>query len=206
MSDNIEPYFFHSNLSRNCKEKNFPFYYVQIAPFQYGRPLEGVLFRESQRLAMSVPNTGMVVISDIGNIRNIHPANKPDVGQRLANWALAKTYGIENIVYSGPLYRSKGIEGDKIRLFFDFAESGLVCKGEKLSLFEIAGSDKVFVEAEAKIDDGTVIVWSKDIQKPAAVRFVWSNTAEPNLFNKAGLLASCFRTDDWEINLDKSFK
>lgn len=184
---------------RNEWGKDFSFYYVQIAPFNYGKPFEGVLLRESQLKSMSVPNTGMVVISDIGNVEDIHPRNKIDVGKRLANWALARTYGKEGIAFSGPIYREMKIEGDKIRLFFDFAEKGLLCKGKALTDFQIAGSDKEFVEAEGKIDASTVIVHASAVKNPAAVRFAWSNTAEPNLFNKEGLPASCVRTDDWEV-------
>lgn len=177
---------------------NFPFYYVQIAPYEYGMPQQGAYLRESQRLAMHTPNTGMVVVSDIGNIKDIHPSNKQDVGKRLANWALHKTYGKSEILFSGPLYKEMKVEKDKIRVFFDYAE-GLMMKGKELILFEIAGDDQKFYPAKAKIDKNTVIVQAKEVKKPVAVRFAWSNIAEPNLFNGAGLPASCFRTDTWEI-------
>ncbi len=180
-------------------QRDFPFYYVQIAPYNYGPQPNGVLLREAQLLSLTVPNTGMVVVSDIGNINDIHPRNKHDVGRRLANWALAKTYGLADIAYSGPIYRRMVVEGDKIRLFFDHAENGLVCKGDRLTHFQIAGQDRLFVDANAKIDGSTVVVKSPKVKKPIAVRFGWSNTAEPNLFNAEGLPASCFRTDDWPI-------
>ena len=180
----------------------FPFYYVQIAPFKYGRAMEGVLVRDAQRQAtQSIPNSGMVVISDIGNTENIHPKNKIDVGIRLANWALHYTYGKKDVVASGPMYRNRTIEKNKIRLFFDYAEQGLMTKGKELTYFEIAGEDQQFVPAQARIEGNTVIVQAKTVKNPVAVRFAWSNTAEPNLFNKAGLPTSCFRTDDWEIVL-----
>ncbi|RPH94235.1 MAG: sialate O-acetylesterase [Calditrichaeota bacterium] len=174
----------------------FPFYYVQIAPYEYGTPLIGAVLRESQLKSLSVPNTGMVVISDIGNINDIHPRNKQDVGKRLANWALARTYQKE-IVFSGPLYREMRVEGDKIRIYFDYAEEGLVCSGASLTHFEIAGDDRQFHQAEAKIDKNTVLVFAREVKNPLAVRFAWSNTATPNLLNSAGLPASCFRTEEW---------
>lgn len=183
-------------------QKDFPFYYVQIAPFEYGKPHEGALLRESQLKCLSVPNTGMVVTSDIGNIKDIHPRNKLDVGKRLASWALAKTYGKPGMSYSGPIYREMQIEGDKIRLHFDFAENGLACKGDELTHFEIAGSDSNFVPAIAEIDGNTIVVGNDDVKNPVAVRFAWGNTAEPNLFNTEGLPSSCFRTDDWAIKIE----
>ncbi|MDZ7604479.1 MAG: sialate O-acetylesterase [Cyclobacteriaceae bacterium] len=132
--------------------KDFPFYYVQIAPFRYGKTNEGALIREAQLKSLSTPNTGMVVVSDIGNIENIHPTNKTDVGKRLAGWALSKTYAKEGITYSGPVYKSIAIEKNKIRIFFDFAEKGLIKKGDSLTHFQIAGEDKKFVDATAVID------------------------------------------------------
>lgn len=186
---------------RSKWQDNFPFYYVQIAPFEYQTPLQGVLLRDAQRLAMNTPNTGMVVVSDIGNTKDIHPGNKQDVGKRLANWALNRTYKKTDIPFSGPLYKEMKIEKNKIRISFDYAEKALVCKGKELTHFEIAGEDKKFVVAKAKIEGNTIVVQAKEIKNPVAVRFAWSNTAEPNLFNSAGLPASCFRTDTWEIKL-----
>lgn len=186
---------------RKIWQYDFPFYYAQIAPFEYGVPQQGAMLRDAQRLAMKTPNTGMIVVSDIGNIKDIHPGNKQDVGKRLANWALNRTYGKANIPVSGPLYKEMKVEKDKIRLSFDYVEGGLVCKGKELTHFEIAGEDRKFVPAKAKIDGQTIIVSAKEIKKPVAVRFAWHNTAEPNLFNSAGLPTSCFRTDDWEIKL-----
>jgi len=180
---------------------SFPFYYVQIGPFEYGKPQVAALVRDAQRLCMSVPDTGMVVISDIGHSTDNHPRNKQDVGKRLASWALARTYKKDTIPFSGPLYREMKVEGGTIRIFFDFAENGLLCRGEKLTHFQIAGRDKVFVEAQARIDGNTVVVSAPEVRDPVAVRFGWSNAAEPNLFNKEGRPASCFRTDNWEISL-----
>lgn len=177
----------------------FPFYYVQIAPFRYEQPLQGVLLRDAQRKSLKVPNTGMVVISDIGNIENIHPTNKHEVGLRLANMALHQTYGKKERPFSGPLYREMKKEGRKIRLFFDHADKGLVSKGKELILFEVAGEDQQFVPAKARIEDNSIVVQARGVKDPVAVRFAWSNTAEPNLFNQEGLPASSFRTDTWEI-------
>ena len=148
-------------------------------------------------MALSVPNTGMAVTMDIGNVDDIHPKNKQDVGRRLAFWALAKTYGREGISYSGPVYRSMKVEGDKIRLFFDYVGGGLVEKSGPLTDFTIAGADRNFVKAKAEIDGDTIVVASRKVKKPIAVRFAWSNTAVPNLFNREGLPASSFRTDAW---------
>ncbi len=178
---------------------DFPFYFAQIAPYKYGRPFEGVIVRDEQRQTLSVPKTGMVVTSDIGNIDDIHPRNKLDVGKRFANIALNQTYGKKDRPVSGPLYREMKKEGNKIRLYFDHAENGLVSRGKELGLFEIAGQDQKFVPAKAKIDGNTIVLSARGVKDPAAVRFAWSNTAEPNLFNKEGLPASAFRTDDWEI-------
>ncbi len=177
----------------------FPFYYVQIAPFNYGRPLEGAVLRDAQRRSMITPNTGMVVTSDIGNIDDIHPTNKLDVGLRLANWALNKTYGMKDRPVSGPLFRNMEKEGKRIRIHFDFAENGLMIKGKQLTHFEIAGEDQKFVPAKAKIAGKTIIVWAQQVKDPVAVRFAFTNMSAPNLFNKEGLPASTFRTDDWEI-------
>lgn len=186
---------------RNEWGYEFPFYFAQIAPFRYGRPMEGVLLRDAQRKSLAVPGTGMVVLSDIGNTENIHPTNKLDVGKRFANWALNKTYGKEDVPVSGPLYRTMQVEGRKIRLFFDYAENGLQAKGGKLTHFKIAGEDRQFIPATARIEGNTIVVSAPKVNNPVAVRFGWSNTAEPTLFNTEGLPASSFRTDDWPIEL-----
>ncbi len=153
--------------------------------------------REAQLLTLkTVPKTGMAVAIDIGEANDIHPRNKQDVGKRLALAALAIAYG-QKIVYSGPIYRSMRIEGNKIRIFFDHVGSGLVAKGEKLTGFAIAGEDRKFVWANAKIEGNTVVVWSEQVPKPVAVRYGWADNPDCNLYNKEGLPASPFRTDDW---------
>ena len=186
---------------RNEWQYEFPFYYVQIAPFKYGRPQEGALLRDAQRRSLSTPKTGMVVVSDIGNIDDIHPRNKMDVGKRLAKLALRQTYEKGGLNYSGPIYKDMNIEGRKIRITFEHADGGLVSKGKELTHFEIAGPDRKFVPATAKIEGNAVIVQAKGVKDPVAVRFAWSNTAEPNLFNREGLPASTFRTDSWPMEL-----
>lgn len=178
---------------------DFPFYYVQIAPWAYGDSYFSQALREAQMMTLSLPNTGMAVTMDIGEEKDIHPRNKHDVGDRLARWALNKTYGKLDVVFSGPLYKEMKIDGNSIRLFFDYANDGLLLKGSELADFTIAGGDKKFVPAKAVIDGNTIIVSSPLIEKPVAVRFAWSNFVQPNLFNMSLLPASSFRTDDWPL-------
>ena len=177
---------------------DFPFYYVQIAPFKYRNkaPVAAVL-RESQLLSLVVPNTGMAVTMDIGDVNDIHPRDKKEVGRRLSLWALAKTYDVKGVDYSGPLYKTMKIEDSRIRIYFDYADKGLSVKGDSLNHFTIAGSDSVFLQAKAKIEGNSVVVWNDNIKNPLAVRYGWSNTAELNLYNSAGLPASPFRTDNF---------
>ncbi len=171
-----------------------PFYFVQLAPYQYGgdaTSLAGIW--EAQSATLSVPNTGMAVTVDISNIKDIHPKNKQDVGKRLALWALAKDYGKDDLVYSGPLYKSHKIEGDTVRIAFDHVGGGLVSRdGKDLTWFEIAGENGEFAAAKAVIEGDTVVV--SGVEKPTAARFAWNQIAEPNLSNKDGLPASPFRT------------
>ncbi|MBK9390684.1 MAG: sialate O-acetylesterase [Bacteroidetes bacterium] len=180
--------------------KEFPFYFVQIAPYAYGKDTKAAMIREMQTKTMyDIPKTGMVIVSDlVDDIKNIHPANKQDVGKRLANWALSETYGIKGIAYKSPMYESMKTEKSKIRISFQNVPNGLVMKGDELLHFEIAGSDKVFVPASAKIDGNTVIVSAKGIKAPEAVRFSFSNDAMGNIFSKEGLPVAPFRTDSWE--------
>jgi sialate O-acetylesterase len=186
-----------TNWRQDWGREAFPFHFVQIAPFEYGGPPFAAELREAQMMTLALPNTGMAVTMDIGNPKDIHPRNKQDVGKRLALWAMAKDYGRDDIVYSGPLYKSMKIEGDKIRLSFDCAEGGLVARGGPLTHFIIAGDDQNFVEAAANIDGDTIVASSDQVDRPVAVRYGWTNAAEPNLFNAAGLPASSFRTDTW---------
>jgi sialate O-acetylesterase len=177
---------------------DFPFYYVQIAPFDYGTASHSEYLREAQTAALSVKNTGMAVTLDIGNARNIHPANKKDVGGRLALWALAKTYG-KNMACTGPLYKSCKIRKGRVELSFSNTEKGLLLKTNGgASGFQIAGEDRMFKDAVVKVVKKTLVVSNPDIPRPVAVRYAFSNTPEATLFNSAGLPAPSFRTDVWE--------
>lgn len=181
-------------------DKNFPFYFVQIAPFTYGYKNIGALLRETQTKAASHPNTGMVVITDlIPDTTNIHPILKKEVALRLANLALHKTYGKTEIVCQSPIYASHEIIKDQIKIQFTNTKNGLISKGNEITCFEIAGADKIFVPAQAIIENNEVLVFNKNIKAPIAVRFAFSNTAIPNLFNKEGLPVNLFRTDQFEI-------
>ena len=188
---------------RKAWQKDFPFYYVQIAPFSgYGDNSSSAFLREAQTKTLTVPNTGMVVTTDLVNdINNIHPKMKKEVAIRLANYALAETYGEKNIAYKSPEYKSMKIENGKIRVYFDNAEDGLMSKGDTLKEFFIAGKDQNFLPAEAKIDGNSIIAWNERIKKPVAVRFAFRNATQPNLFNKEGLPVDPFRTDDWPVQI-----
>jgi len=175
---------------------DFPFYYAQIAPYKYGPKNPSQYLREAQMKTLSLKNTGMAVTMDIANLTDIHPKNKQDVGKRLALWALNKDYA-KKIVFSGPIYRSMEVEGNKIRLKFDYTGSGLATNdGKSVSHLTIAGPDMQFVPAKGIIEGDTLVVSSESVKKPVAVRYAWSNTDQPNLANKEGLPASSFRTDN----------
>ncbi len=196
---------------------DFPlyFYFVQLANFRQPNenPAGGdgwAKLRDAQRQSLTIPNTGMAVIIDIGEANDIHPRNKQDVGTRLAKWALRDVYK-QDVVVSGPLYKDIKVEGDKVRILFDHVGSGLMvgekeglaptkeASGSELQRFAIAGKDKKWQWAEAKIDGDSVLVWSDKVASPVAVRYAWStNPAGANLYNKEGLPASPFRTDDWK--------
>lgn len=179
---------------RDWRNEALPFYFVQIAPHRSQHP--GI--REAQWMTyLSVPGTGMVVTTDGGDSLDIHPRDKKPVGERLALWALRHQYGQRHLVYSGPLFQSWIHEGDRLRILFKHAEGGLVSgDGQPLREFTIAGKDGVFVPAQARIDGEAVVVWSEAVREPADVRFAWRNVPRPNLFNRAGLPAAPFRTDN----------
>lgn len=186
--------------------KNFPFYYVQIAPFAYGNHYTGALLREAQSKTMTHPNTGMVVITDlVDDIKDIHPGNKKDVGNRLAAWALAETYRKPGIIYKSPAFKNMTINKNKITVYFDHAPTGLTIKGseKKATEFYIAGEDQNFLPADVKIENDHVILINKQIKNPVAVRFAFSNTAIGNLFSKEGLPVDPFRTDNWTVDTSK---
>jgi len=176
---------------------DFSFYFVQIAPYNYGgNPEKEAVLWEAQAVASQVmPNTGMAVINDIGDLKDIHPTNKQEVGRRLALWALAKTYGQEKLVYSGPTFKAMTIEGDKLRLTFDHIGGGLASReGQPLNWFEVIDADEGgFVKADARIDGSAVVLSAPEVKHPVAMRFAWSMLAEPNLMNAEGLPAGAFR-------------
>ncbi|MDP2338529.1 MAG: sialate O-acetylesterase [Bacteroidota bacterium] len=183
-------------------EGDFPFLFVQLPNFMELNPQLAEdawpQLREAQTMALALPNTGMAVAIDIGDAKNIHPKNKQEVGRRLAMNALAKVYG-KKIPYSGPMYKSMNIQGNKVRLQFVNTDGGLKIKeSNHLQGFALAGEDKKFVWAEAEIEGDEVVVWNLKIKKPVAVRYAWVSNPVCNLFNEADLPASPFRTDNWE--------
>ena len=178
-------------------EGDFPFYFVQIAPYNYGDNPERLaeLWEAQTAAAAMIPNAGMAVVNDIGNLKDIHPTDKQDVGHRLALLALARTYGSNDVVDSGPTFKSMAIEGDSIRINFDHVGGGLASRdGKPLNWFEIIDADNGgFVPAAAKIDGDSVVLSASGVEHPVAVHFAWSGLAEPNLMNSEGLPAGAFR-------------
>jgi sialate O-acetylesterase len=191
-----------ANWRADWGQGDFPFIFIQISPWHYTnivRPTDVPELRESQLMTLKAsPNTGMVVTTDIGDLQDIHPKNKQEVGRRLALWALANAYGKKDVVFSGPIYKSMVVESNKIRLAFDHVHGGLKASdGKPLSNFIIAGDDRKFVPATAEIVGDSLVIHSDQVAKPVAVRFAWSKDATPNLANNEGLPASPFRTDVW---------
>ncbi|MEO7984595.1 MAG: sialate O-acetylesterase, partial [Bacteroidota bacterium] len=187
-------------------EGEFPFLYVQLA--NIGKtydslPAKGgseAIKREAQLQNLSIPNTAMAVAidnADPADMNNVHPKNKQEIGRRLSLAALAIVYG-EKIVYSGPIYDKMEISGNNIKVYFKQAGSGLVAKDGELKGFAIAGEDKKFVWANAKIEGNTLIVSSPEILNPVAVRYGWGNNPVTSLYNKEKLPASPFRTDSFD--------
>jgi sialate O-acetylesterase len=189
-------------------QEDFAFLFVQLANFMNVKEEPGdstwAELREAQLMTLELPNTGMAVIVDIGDAKDIHPKNKQDVGKRLALWALAHSYG-KKVVYSGPIYKSMEKKDNKIVLNFDHVGGGLVAKGgEPLKGFAIAGADHKFVWADAKIEGDQIVVSSEKVADPVAVRYAWADNPVCNLYNKADLPASPFRTDTWPgVTADK---
>ncbi|MGC8552178.1 MAG: sialate O-acetylesterase [Phycisphaerae bacterium] len=178
-------------------EGNFPFYIVQIAPFNYGRDArwEPYIWRGEEQAAMQLPNSGIASTMDIGNTHNIHPADKLDVARRLALIALAKTYARRRLIYSGPVFKYVRFAKGRAIISFAHVDGGLASRNDKaLNWFEIAGANGKFVSAQAKISGRGVVVASPDVLHPKFVRFAWSDVAVPNLMNKAGLPALPFNT------------
>lgn len=175
---------------------DFPFYFIQIAPFNYENDTYGgVIIRNSQRKVLNeVPKTGMVVVGDVSPTDDIHPRDKRTVGERLGNLVLKSQYGIDTGVVNGPLYKDITISKNKVTIRFDYAE-GLHFSSKKSELFEVAGKDGTFYPATATIKNNTVVVSSKKVKEPVTVRYAWHNTAKPDLFNGAGLPASSFLSE-----------
>jgi sialate O-acetylesterase len=217
---------FIQDLREKWDQPNLPFYFCQLANSLPKRstPSESAWaeLRESQSLALKLPNTAQAVLIDLGESADVHFRNKLDVGNRLARIALALRYGRQDIVYSGPVYDSMAIEGSKIRLKFTHAEGGLVARpapktydvmtllnmtaplvrnspGSQLEGFAICGADRHWVWANAKIDGDTVLVWAGRVPAPVAVRYAWADNPTCNLYNGGGLPASPFRTDDFPV-------
>ncbi len=188
------------NWRDNWNIGKFPFYYVQIAPFNYSENTSGALLREAQLVTLKkLQNIDMISTLDIGNPLDIHPRNKLDVGKRLANIALTKDYGLKNINHLFPFYKKMKIIDDKIRLTFENANEGLIVTNLKDNNFIIAGNDKKFLPADVIIDGNSLIVSNDKIKEPVSVRYAFANTDTATLFNKNHLPASSFRTDDWQI-------
>jgi sialate O-acetylesterase len=179
---------------------DFPFLFVQLANYmqRVGLPGESTWaeLREAQTMALTLPNTGMAVAIDIGDANDIHPKYKRDVGERLARWALADSYG-RPVLKSGPLYQSSAVEGGAVRVRFRYANGLTTMDGRPPRGFAVAGSDRRWQWAEARIDGDSVIVSSPAVQQPVAVRYAWADNPEATLCNGERLPASPFRTDDW---------
>lgn len=191
------------------KQGDFPFLCVQLAPFKKieSQPTESdwAELREAQLLATKkLPAVGMAVITDVGEENDIHPRKKEPVGARLSLLARKLAYG-QDITAMGPVYKKMHAEGNQVTLSFDNLGAGLECHGSKLTGFTVAGSDRKFHPADAQIRGDTVVVTSPEVEKPVAVRFGWTNYPVVNLWNKDGLPATPFRTDDWPgVTQDKT--
>ena len=186
---------------RKWNSPNAPFLYVQLPGFMDYNYLptesQWAQFREAQAKSLSIPNTMMAVAIDLGEWNDIHPDRKKEVGERLALAAMNVAYGEKAVVPTGPIFSSAKTEGNKIILSFNHVSSGLMSgDGEELGEFAIAGADKKFVWAKAKIEGDKVVVWNDGVAAPMYVRYAWAdNPVNPNLYNKEGLPASPFRTD-----------
>lgn len=178
---------------KNWGDANLPFYFVQLSSID--RP-SWTWFRDSQRHLMEeIPHTGMAVCSDRGDSLDVHPKMKKEVGERLAAWALNKTYGRKNVVPSGPLYKSMQVKGEAAYLSFDYADGLTTSDGQPIRTFEVAGEDELFYPAQAVVENGKLKVWSNKVKNPKTVRYGWQPFTRANLVNGAGLPASTFRSE-----------
>lgn len=183
-------------------QRDFPFYYVQIAPYHYPIPLSAALLREAQTRVLSLPNTAMVLTTDlVADTSDVHPINKKDVGLRLANTALVQHYGLRGITYQHPAYQHMSINQDSIEVAFEHAENGLTVVNPGANHFLIAGKDRIFHRAQVKVKGNLLILWNAEVKNPVAVRYGFDNTATASLFNKAGMPVIPFRTDRWPVDL-----
>lgn len=210
---------FVEGLRSHMNSGEFPFYYAQIAPYSINNDYLWVVMREAMSQLMALtPRTGMVTLTDIGEQNRIHPRYKREVGERFALWALGDHYGLKGFDYRAPEYRevkfipATGKQPAKLGIYFDYAPNGL-CFGDRnweSTNFEIAGEDRVFYPAQAKViastavlptkDSGPMIeVWSKEVEHPVAVRYAFKNFVIGDLYNTFGIPVSSFRSDNWEI-------
>ena len=181
----------------NFKNGTFPFYYIQTTVYKYSDSNKASIVRENQTKILSLSKTAMCTSMDIGELNNLHPVDKLPYGLRFANIALVNSYNKKDIVFCGPLYKRYKIEKDTIEISFKYDQK-IFFKGDQLQDIFIAGADKLFVKAEAFIEENQLHVFSPLVKNPVALRYAWNNTDKANLFNEANLPASPFRTDNWE--------
>lgn len=179
---------------RSAWNDDFPFYYVQLSSMALGRETWGH-FRDSQRRLMyEIPNSGMSVSSDLGDSTDVHPREKKQIGERLARWALNKTYGFSDITPSGPLFHDFFVEDETAYISFEFAEGLMSSDGKPLRSFEVAEFSGLFFPATAEIEENVIKVKSTRVKTPKYVRYGWSSYSDGNLINSEGLPASTFST------------
>ncbi len=188
------------------KQGDFPFYFCQIAPFNYAsfhpkdylEKYNSAYLREAQFKAFKeIPNAGMAVLMDVGEENNIHPTDKEKGGNRLAFQALSKTYGVEGFEFESPKFKAMEIKDNSVTVSFDDVPNGITSYGKEVTGFEIAGEDKVFYPAKAEVRRKSVVLTSDKVMKPVAVRYLWKDFAKAELFSNGGLPMSSFRTDEW---------
>jgi sialate O-acetylesterase len=186
---------------RGAWKKDFPFYYVQIAPYKYGNNNVGALLQEAQTKTMTYPNVGMVVTSDlIDSVSNIHPSHKREVGNRLANWALAETYHQPHIIYKNPEYKGAALNGSSLIVSFNNVPNGFQVKDGSIRGFYISGANENWQPAEAKIEKDKIVIWNKQISQPLYIRYGFGNTLVGNVLSTEGLPLTPFRTDGWPVD------
>ncbi len=186
---------------RAAWKKDFPFYYVQIAPYKYGNNNIGALLQEAQTKTMAHSNVGMVVITDLtDSVTNIHPSHKREVGNRLASWALAETYRKPRIVYKNPEYKSAKIKDGSMVVSFNNAANGFQVKDKIIKGFYISGAAENWLPADAKQEKGKIILSNKEIKEPLYIRYGFGNTITATLFSTDGLPLTPFRTDTWPVD------